>query len=170
MPQKPDKFTPALYGGIIMGVLSATPFLSLVNCLCCAGIMLGGFMSVYFYKKALTDEMEALTSADGMGLGALAGVFGAIASTILSGLFFMMFGNIVNEAILEAMRSGGVLDQMPPDQAVQLEQQLVNQGFSLVGAVISFIICPLFGLLGGLIGYAVFRKRESKGNQRETTS
>ena len=162
MPQKPDKFVPAMYGGVIMGVLSATPFLSFVNCLCCAGIMFGGFMSVYFYKKALTDEMEALSSADGMGLGAFSGVFGAIVSTILGGLFFLMFGNIVNEAIFEWMRSGGFLDQMPPDARAQIEQGMLEQGFSLIGVVISFIICPLFGLLGGLIGYAVFRKREVK--------
>lgn len=162
MPQKPDKFIPAMYGGIIMGVLSATPFLSFVNCLCCAGMLFGGFMSVYFYKKALTDEMEALTSADGMGLGAYAGVFGAVVCTILGGLFFLMFGNIVNEAILEAMQSGGLLDQMPPEARAQLEQGMIEQGFSLIAVVINFIICPLFGLLGGLIGYAVFRKREVK--------
>lgn len=162
MPQKPDKFAPAMYGGIIMGVLSATPFLSIVNCLCCAGIMFGGVMSVYFYKKALTDEMEALTSADGMGLGAFSGVFGAVVSTILSGLFFLMFGNVMNEVILGIMQSGGALDQMPPEARAQVEQGMLEQGFSLVGVVISFIICPLFGLLGGLIGYAIFRKREIK--------
>ena len=162
MPQKPDKFVPAMYGGIIMGVLSATPFLSIVNCLCCAGIMFGGFMSVYFYKKALTDEMEVLTSADGMGLGAFSGLFGAVVSTILSGLFFLMFGNVVNQVIMDMMQSRGILDQMPPEARAQIEQGLIEQGFSLIGVVISFIICPLFGLLGGLIGYAVFRKRESK--------
>jgi len=26
----------------------------------------------------------------------------------------------------------------------------------------NFIICPLFGLLGGLIGYAVFRQRKTE--------
>jgi hypothetical protein len=162
MPQKPDKFLPAMYGGIIMGVLSATPFLSFVNCLCCAGILFGGFMSVYFYKKALTDEMEALTSADGMGLGAFAGVFGAVVSTILSGLFYLMFGNLVNEAIVGWLQSSGALQQMPPEARAQIEQGMIEQGFSIIGVVISFILLPLFGLLGGLIGYAVFRKRESK--------
>jgi hypothetical protein len=162
MPQKPDKFVPAMYGGVIMGVLSATPFLNVVNCLCCAGIMFGGFMSVYFYKKALTDETEALTSADGMGLGAFSGVFGAVVSSILSGLFFLIFGNVMNEAILGMMQSGGILDQMPPEARGQIEQSMIEQGFSLVGVVISFIICPLFGLLGGLIGYAIFRKRPVK--------
>jgi hypothetical protein len=170
MPQKPDKFLPALYGGIIMGLLSATPFLSFVNCLCCAGILFGGFMSVFFYKKALTAEMDALTSSDGMGLGALAGLFGAVVSTILAGLFFLMFGNVVNEAILEMMRSRGFLDQMPPEARAQIEQGLIEQGFSIIGVVFSFILLPLFGLLGGLIGYAVFRKRESKGDQDQATA
>ena len=119
-------------------------------------------MSVYFYKKALTDEMEVLTSADGMGLGAFSGLFGAVVSTILSGLFFLMFGNVVNQVIMDMMQSRGILDQMPPEARAQIEQGLIEQGFSLIGVVISFIICPLFGLLGGLIGYAVFRKRESK--------
>ncbi len=169
MPQKPDKFVPAMYGGIIMGVLSATPFLSFVNCLCCAGIMFGGFMSVYLYKKTLTEEMGALTSADGMGLGAFAGLFGAVVSTILGGLIFLMFGNVVNEVILEWIRSAGMLGRMPPDQAAQVEQQLATQGFSILSIVFSFILCPLFGLLGGLIGFAVFRKRESKDNQETTT-
>jgi hypothetical protein len=162
MPQKPDKFVPAMYGGIVMGVLSATPFLSFVNCLCCAGMLLGGFMSVFFYKKELTAEMEALTSADGMVLGAFAGLFGAVTSSILGGLFFLIFGNIANDAILQTMKSMGVLDRLPPETLEQIEQDMAQQGFSIVGVIVGFIICPLFGLLGGLIGYSVFRKRNSE--------
>jgi hypothetical protein len=162
MPQKPDKFAPALYGGILMGVLSATPYLSFVNCLCCAGILLGGFMSVFFYKKELTADMETLTSSDGMTLGAFAGLFGAVTSGILEGLFFLIFGNIANEASLQTMQSMGVLDRLPPEALEQIEQGMLQQGFSIVGVIVGFIICPLFGLLGGLIGYAVFRKRSSE--------
>ena len=162
MPQKPDKFGPALYGGIIMGVFAAVPFLNFVNCLCCAGYLFGGFMGVYFYKKALTEEMEAMTSSDAMGLGAFAGLFGAVTSTILGGLLFLVLGNIANEAVLQTMKSMGVLDQLPPDALAQVEQSLEEQGFSIIGVVFSFILCPLFGLLGGLIGYAVFRQRKSE--------
>jgi hypothetical protein len=162
MPQKPDKFTPALYGGIIMGLLSGIPILSLVNCLCCAGIMLGGFMAVYFYKKQLTAEMDALTSSDGMGLGAFAGLFGAIASSILGGLFFLLVGDVASEMVLRMMGSSGILNSMPPEARSQMEQSMSQQGFSIIGVVANFIICPLFGLLGGLIGYAVFRKRSGE--------
>jgi hypothetical protein len=161
MPQKPDKFMPALYGGIIMGVLSGIPILSMVNCLCCAGIMAGGFMSVYFYKKELTTEMDAMTSSDGMALGAFAGIFGAITSSILSGLFFLMMGDVASQMVLRVLNSSGVLNSMPPETRSQMEQSMGQQGFSIIGVVFSFIICPLFGLLGGLIGYSVFRKKSA---------
>jgi hypothetical protein len=162
MPQKPDKFIPALYGGIIMGVLSAVPILNFVNCLCCAGTMLGGFMAVYFYKKQLTAEMDAMTNSDGLGLGAFAGLFGAIASTILGGLIFLIVGDIASEMVLRILNSSGVLNNMPPESRAQMEQQMAQRGFSIVSVVANFIICPLFGLLGGLIGYAVFRKKDGK--------
>ncbi len=51
MPEKPSKLMPALYGGVIMGLISGIPFLNLVNCLCCAGVMLGGFMAVFFTRR-----------------------------------------------------------------------------------------------------------------------
>jgi hypothetical protein len=162
MPQKPDKFGPALYGGIIMGVLAAIPFLNFVNCLCCAGYLFGGFMSVYFYKKALTSEMEPLTSSDAMGLGAFAGLFGAVASSILAGLVFLAIGNIAGEMVLNILKSSSAFERMPPDAINQIEQSMAEQGFSIIGVVANFIICPLFGLLGGLIGYAVFRPRSEK--------
>jgi len=43
MPEKPSILMPALFGGIITGVLSGIPFLNFINCLCCAGVLLGGF-------------------------------------------------------------------------------------------------------------------------------
>ena len=166
MPQKPDKFVPALYGGIVMGVISAIPFLNYVNCLCCAGYLLGGFLGVYFYQKALTKEMDVMTSSNAMGVGALSGLFGAIVSSILSGLLLLAIGNSISETILQRMRLSGAFEQMPPDQAALVEQVLSNPGILLfIGVVSAFIISPLFGLLGGLIGYGVFRKREGKDQQ-----
>jgi hypothetical protein len=169
MPQKPDKFFPALYGGVIMGVLSAIPILNFVNCLCCAGILLGGFMAVYFYNKQLTTEMDAMTSSDALGLGALAGVFGAIASTILGGLIFLAFGNVAGEMILKMLQSSSVLNNMPPEARSQMENSMAQGGFSVLNVVFSFVFCVLFGLLGGLIGYAVFRKRDDKNRPNSVT-
>jgi len=163
MPEKPNKLMPALYGGIIMGVISGIPFLSFVNCLCCAGVMFGGFMAVFFYKKDLKPEHPPLTNNDGIALGALAGVFGAVVGTILSALLLFTIGNVAGEAMMKLVlgfyESMGILDQMPPEALEQMEQSMVDGGLSPMSVVISFIIDPLFGLIGGMIGYAVFKPK-----------
>jgi hypothetical protein len=74
--ERPSKMVPALIGGAVMGLIGATPFLNMINCLCCAGVMLGGFLAVMFYKDQITPEMAPLQASDGVALGALAGVFG----------------------------------------------------------------------------------------------
>ena len=111
MPEKPSKLMPALYGGVIMGVISGIPFLNLVNCLCCAGVMLGGFMAVFFYQKDLTPEKGPLTNSDSLQLGALAGVFGALVGLVLTVIFHFALGAAAGEATGEdhhvAVRQAG---------------------------------------------------------------
>jgi len=148
---------PALYGGIVIGVISGLPFLSLINCLCCAGVLLGGFLSVFFYKKDLTPQMPPLTSNDALQLGALAGLFGAIVGNILSAIILYSVGNLMGEAMMEFFE--GFRDQMPPGTIEQIEEGVRSGEVSPVGIVISLIIDPLFGLLGGLIGYSVFKPK-----------
>jgi len=163
MPEKPSKLMPALYGGIIIGLISGIPFLSLVNCLCCAGVVFGGVMAVFFYKKDLTPQMPPLTNSDALAVGALAGLFGALFSNILAAVFFYTIGNIAGEATYKAVvglyDSMGILDKMPPEALEQMEQGMMEGGLSPVSVVTSFIIDPLFGLIGGLIGYAIFKPK-----------
>lgn len=159
MPERPSKLMPALYGGIIMGVISGVPVLNLVNCLCCAGILLGGFMAVFFYKKDLTPGSPLLTSGDAIQLGALAGVVGAILESIFTAVTMMAVGNIGGETIYNLLDSMGITKQMPPEALDQMEQGLKEAHLSALSVVTNFIICPLFGLLGGLIGYAVYKPK-----------
>ena len=162
MPERPRKLLPALYGGIIMAVISAVPVLNLLNCLCCAGIMLGGLMSVFFYKNDLSPTTTPLSSTDGLQLGALAGVFGAIAGTLLQAIMLAAFGNIGGETAMQILR--GFADQIPPDVLDQIEKGMEQSG-GFTGLSIlwtfftSIILYPLFGLLGGLIGYSVFKQK-----------
>jgi hypothetical protein len=162
MQAKPNKVLPALYGGIIMGVISGVPFLSLINCCCCAGILFGGLMAVFFYKKDLTQEMPPLSSSDALVVGALAGVFGAVVASVLDGLFMMALGNLTGEKIADLIREfydrSGVTSDLPPGTLDQLDA-LRNAQFSALKVFQAFIIHPLFGLLGGLIGYAVFKPK-----------
>jgi hypothetical protein len=163
MPEKPSILMPALFGGIITGVLSGIPFLNFVNCICCAGVLLGGFMAVFFYNKDLVPQMPPLTSQDGLKLGALSGVFGAIIGTIISAALMAVVGNVAGQAMFDMMYnlydSTGILDQMPPDAIDQMEQGMRDSGLSATSIIGSLIIYPIFGLLGGLIGYSVYKPK-----------
>lgn len=163
MPEKPNMLMPALFGGIITGVLAGIPYLNFVNCLCCAGVIFGGFMSVFFYNKDLTPQMPPLASSDGLKLGALSGVFGAIIGTIIGALVMAVVGNIAGQVMYDMIYnfydSAGILDQMPPDALDQMEQGMKEGGLSVFNVIISLIIYPIFGLLGGLIGYSVYKPK-----------
>ena len=158
MPDKPGKLMPALYGGVIMGVISGIPFLSLVNCFCCAGIMLGGFMAVFFYKKDLTESSPPLTNGDGLGLGALAGVVGAVVTMILTALFHLVFGMAMGGG-MQKLQDMGLGNQIPPETMKMIQGLMSDRGLVGITFVFHLIIDPLFGLIGGLIGYAVFKSK-----------
>lgn len=158
MPEKPSMLLPALYGGIIMGVISAVPGLNFVNCLCCAGVMFGGFMAVFFYKKELTSEMPPLSSADGMQLGALAGVFGGIIGGLLSVIILQLAGNVGGEMMLKFLE--GLKDSMPPEAWDQMERSILEGEVSVFNLIVGIIIDIVFGLIGGLIGYSVLRSKD----------
>ena len=163
MNQKPDKLIPALYGGIIMAVVSSVPFLSLVNCFCCAGILSGGIIAVFFYKNNFTPDTPPLTSGDCMAVGAIAGVISAFVGTFLSFAFLSMFGDVMGSRILEFLRNSNL--HIPQESLDQIEDMLRGGGttfFLLISKLMtSLFIHTLFGLLGGLIGYSIFKPRVS---------
>lgn len=163
MPEKPSKLMPALYGGVIMGVISGIPFLNFVNCLCCAGVMLGGFMAVFFYRKDLRPTDPPVTNGDAVQLGALAGVFGALVGVVLSMVLHFALGGVENQAmsqmILSLYDKLGILDKMPPEALEQMQDQMKMNALSAMSIIPPFIIDPLFGLIGGVIGYNVFKPK-----------
>jgi hypothetical protein len=162
MREKPSMLMPALYGGIIMAVIGAVPGLNLVNCLCCAGVMFGGFMAVFFYKKDLLPDMPALTSSDGMQLGALAGVFGGIVGGILSVLIMNTIGNVGGDMMLSFMER--FKENMPPEAWDQMEQGIREGDLSIFNLVIGLIVDVIFGLVGGLIGYSILKPKQQMMN------
>ncbi len=162
MPQKPSMLMPALYGGIIMGVISAIPVLSLVNCLCCAGVMFGGFMAVFFYKKELMPGMAPLTSSDGLQLGALAGVFGGVIGSVLAILIIKAVGNVNGDIMLSFMER--FRDSMPSESWDQMEMGMREEGMSVIKIFFAVIIDIIFGLVGGLIGYSILKPKQEMMN------
>lgn len=167
MQEKPGMLMPALYGGIIMAVIGAVPGLNLINCLCCAGVMFGGFMAVFFYKKELLPGMPPLTSSDGMQLGALAGVFGGVVGGLLSIIILNLAGNVGGDMMLQFMEN--FKDNIPPEAWDQMEQGIREGEVSVFNLILGLIIDVIFGLVGGLIGYAILKPKQQMMNMQPPT-
>ena len=157
MQEKPDKIRPALFGGLTIAIISTVPVLSFVNCFCCAGVILGGFLSVYFYNKSVLELKEIeLTHSDGIILGLMAGGFGAIIGTIFSSLI----GTNLQQQIEKMMQFS---DEFPPEFLDALDMLSQHQeGFGLIalGLMMSLIIDCIFGMLGGILGVTLFSRKK----------
>ena len=141
MYEKPDKFIPALYGGIIIGFISSIPFLNLINCICCAGVMLGGLLAVYFYKENFTPATPPFTSGDCLSLGVYAGLIGALVTTVLNVLILLLFGNVMGDFILKTIQEMDL--QIPEESLTAIEnafQQTLSVSTILINLVSSVII------------------------------
>jgi hypothetical protein len=160
MYEKPDKIIPALYGGLIIGLISSIPFLNFINCLCCAGIMLGGVLAIFFYKENFTPETPPFTAGDCMTVGVFAGLVGAISGTILSYIFMLAFGIVMGEYILQLLRQ---MDLQLPEESWEMIKNSLEESWTVGGIILnlvfSLILNSIFGMLGGLIGYNIFKPK-----------
>ena len=110
--------------------------------------------------------MSPLTAGDGILLGGLAGVIAAFLSLILRLVVYAMFGNIAEQLAYDLIRWFMELSNVPSETWEILEDALreaLERGltplvlfFKLMQELFLF---TLFGLLGGLIGYAIFKKK-----------
>src|SRR5437764_1071229 len=75
-----DKMKPALIGGVILGILSAIPFVNIPNICCCAWAIVGGIIAANIYIK---NSPAPVRPGDGAVLGAIAGVIGGVINLIV---------------------------------------------------------------------------------------
>jgi hypothetical protein len=159
---KPSMMMPALYGGLIMGVLYGVPYLNFINCCCCAGVLAGGFLSVFFYKKELLPTMPPLEASDALKLGALAGVIGGVFGTIIGQGAQVLTGQDVQADLDELMEQ---MNNPDAEAFVQMFASFFDSPlFLFFSLVFSVFVCVAFGLLGGLIGYAVLKPKQMMMN------
>ena len=162
MEQNPSKLTPALIGGAVIGILSTLPIINLGNCLCCMWILTGGFVGTYLYSRSLQPGYN-LSGGVGAIVGLLSGIFGALFGAFLS--YFLMAvlgfnpGRHIIESMLESKRN------ISPEMRELLERihekEEINPFFVFIGLFFSLILNSIFGTIGGIIGAAVFKKREN---------
>jgi hypothetical protein len=152
-----DKMKPAIIGGVVIGLLSIIPIISLGNVCCCLWAILGGLLATYLYVKNSTVPAKP---GDGAILGALAGAVGGVIIVILGIPIGIVAGGITRELFIRLMES------INPSQAEMIRMQMAA-GESIVRAIVNGIVLAIcvviFSTLGGLLGVPIFEKRKGDG-------
>ena len=146
-----------LLGGAVVAVLS-TSYLGFINCLCCAGVIIGAMAAVWHYTS--TNSLT-ISSGEGAVMGLGAAVVGGILAFFIN-LLLTNFG-LGAEAAIQEFILNAVGDSMDPDQLQQMEDQFEASssfGARLMNGVIGLVVTAICGAIGGAIGAAVFKKEE----------
>ena len=153
-----NKLKPAIIGGVILGVLSAIPFVNFVNLCCCLWAILGGALASYLYIKASPVRARP---GDGAMLGLLAGVVGGAIYIVIGITLALVLGNVIQAALISLIQG------MNPSQAEMMRQQMSAQTVvgTIVRGIFSALLLVAFSTIGGLIGIPIFEKRKDDGLQ-----
>lgn len=151
----PSKTQSILIGALTVGILS-TSYIGLINFACCLGVILGALVAVWHYTS--TNSLT-LTAGSGAGLGALAGVGGALIAAVLN--YLLALAGLDATAVMNDWIIGQFGDQMQPEQIADMREQQANAktiGGIFQGLLFSVPLFALFGAIGGAIGSRIFKK------------
>jgi hypothetical protein len=158
-----DKLLSVLLGGTIVGIASTLiakiPFLG--GCLACLSYIGAGLLAVWHY----TSTQQCTLSG---GQGALLGLQSGAAAALISGLltlFLIRVGFFADPIAM--LETSGQLDQMSPQQA-ELVVRLTKIFSGFWGIVFGMLIGGIFGLFGGILGAATFKKGASETPSSES--
>lgn len=146
-----------LIGALVTGVLSVS-YLSLINAICCLGVIVGGLVAAQQY---VSRSGTAIPAGDGAVLGALAGGGGAILGVLFDRALrpFGLDTQSIGQDMLEGMMDMDGQQGFSPEMMQQMQDggSLV---LLLVNLVIQIIIFAIFGAIGGALGAALFGEEE----------
>jgi hypothetical protein len=156
MSTAPSKLQPAVYGGLFIGVLSALPLINIANC-CCLWVIGGGVLAAYLLQQ---NHPFPINAADGALVGLLAGLIGGVVGVMLSIPIEMAMGPVQQRLLERLVLSNPDI----PSETRQIFENMANRGISAVMIVfrLMFGVCvgAIFGMLGGLLGVALFKKKD----------
>ena len=147
-----ERLQPALWGGLFIGVLSALPLVNIGNCCCCLWVLVGGALAVYLRQQNTPFQLDA---AEGAIMGLMAGLFGAVIGSIVAIPFQMMSGPM-QQQMMERILSDN--PEITPEMRAWIERFSVTSGLWIVSLLVSLVVYAVFGLLGGLLGVAIFKR------------
>jgi hypothetical protein len=152
-----SKFQPALYGGLVLGVLSALPFINIVNVCCCLWVIAGGALAAFVLQN---NQPMPITAGDGAGVGLLAGIIGAIVYEVIAIPISLAMGPVQSRILQRVLENAR---DIPENLRPLIESAGRPSGAGLVimfvGFLFMLVVCMAFSTIGGLIGAALFKKK-----------
>jgi len=147
-------------GGFVAAILNSIPFLNVINCFCCMGIMLGGATALVFYDRSF-ENPEYINSAIALTLGIASGIFGAFFSMGIEWIVYFNFGNWELELLQQLVEN---MDEIPPfmEEIIQTIEEEKLKGFT-AGIVLlrNLIIMPVFCLIGSFFTRLYLNRKRS---------
>jgi len=153
----------AIVGGTVSALLFSIPFVNMINCFCCVGIMLGGAVALIYYDRSF-EIREVLSPATALTVGLVSGLAGAFISILVDWLIYSMFGNWELELITTLNESLGDIPEMAEamDEILFEMEAEASKGFYfgrvLMGLVRNLILLPIFSVGGALIARIFLNK------------
>jgi hypothetical protein len=149
---------PALWGALVIGVLSGLPLVSAGNCCCCAWIVTGGMLAAYLLQNGTPTP---IMMGDGALVGLLAGLMSAPIRLVVSVPMDIMMGPIQLRFARRLLESN---PDIPDNVRQALDSLGGGAGVSLIGIALSFVTSLLLGAVfasvGGLLGAFFFKTKE----------
>jgi len=154
-------FQPALFAGIVIGVLSALPIVKAGNCCCCMWVIGGGALGAWLLQQ---NTARGITVAEGMLVGLLAGVIGAVVGLPIAVASQAVLGQVIDQQALldRIIESAGPIPPELQDTLARARETSMSAGQGAAGLVLSFVVSLgvnlVFATLGGLLGAVFFGK------------
>lgn len=151
-----SKIQPALLGGLLTGVLSALPIVSAGNICCCLWVISGGVLAAYLLQQ---NTPAAITVGDGAVVGLLAGLFGGLIAVALQLPLELLLAPLQQRILERILERAG---DLPVETRSLLEEwgRPTRPLLIALRLLFSVTVGMVFGLVGGMLGAAIFRKSE----------
>ena len=142
-------YIPALWGGLFIFLISAIPGINIVNCMCGAGVIGGGVLTVYLHRRMVGRDHKIAVKT-GAELGLVAGVIGACLSFFALVGFFKFFNGLSYNLNFNSAGSDWA------DWLSSFDPREFSRYVLLAIFAATLVVSVLLSFVGGLIGISLF--------------
>jgi len=154
-----DKTTPAILGGIFIGITGALPVINALNCFCCALVIGGGIIAA---RSLVRNSPLRISNSDGAMVGLMAGAIGAAVKTVLEIPLQMLLFRFGADSMSQARDIIDSIEGIPPGVKEMVSGMMtgtLSVAAILIGFLFALVIYTIFATIGGMLGVKIFEKR-----------